>query len=101
MRAEPAATDCETAKLGGGWLTVEPEQSDVRRLVAHPDGDPPARLDLATPRPTRLAIGPEGGFSDAEVAAALAAGWQTVSLGPRIFRVETAAVALAAAISLR
>ena len=50
--------------------------------------------------PTRIAIGPEGGFTDAEVAAALAAGWQSVDLGPRILRVETAAVALAAVVAL-
>jgi 16S rRNA (uracil1498-N3)-methyltransferase len=44
----------------------------------------------------QLAIGPEGGFTPAEVADATAAGWWLVSLGPRILRVETAAVMLAA-----
>ena len=43
-----------------------------------------------------IAVGPEGGFSDDEVAAAQAAGWEIVSLGPRILRIETAAIALAA-----
>ena len=43
-----------------------------------------------------LAIGPEGGFTAEEVGLALAQGWQGVDLGPRILRVETAAVALAA-----
>jgi 16S rRNA (uracil1498-N3)-methyltransferase len=42
------------------------------------------------------AIGPEGGFTDEEVSLALAAGWQTLDLGPRILRVETAALAVAA-----
>lgn len=42
------------------------------------------------------AVGPEGGFSDKEIAAALQQGWQTVSLGPTILRVETAALAIAA-----
>ncbi len=45
-----------------------------------------------------LAIGPEGGWSPAEEAAALAAGWRPVSLGPTILRVSTAAVAGAAAL---
>jgi 16S rRNA (uracil1498-N3)-methyltransferase len=43
-----------------------------------------------------LAVGPEGGFTDEEIAAAHAAGWRPVSLGSRILRVETAALALAA-----
>jgi 16S rRNA (uracil1498-N3)-methyltransferase len=42
-----------------------------------------------------IAVGPEGGFSDGEVAAAQAAGWTPVGLGPRVLRVETAALVLA------
>lgn len=37
-------------------------------------------------------IGPEGGFSAEEAAAAQAAGWQPVTMGKRILRMETAAV---------
>jgi 16S rRNA (uracil1498-N3)-methyltransferase len=40
--------------------------------------------------------GPEGGWTDAERAAASAAGWAPVSLGPPILRAETAAIAAAA-----
>ncbi|WP_255102249.1 MULTISPECIES: 16S rRNA (uracil(1498)-N(3))-methyltransferase [unclassified Synechococcus] len=40
-----------------------------------------------------LAIGAEGGWSTPETAAAQAAGWQAVSLGPHILRTSTAAVA--------
>jgi 16S rRNA (uracil1498-N3)-methyltransferase len=40
-----------------------------------------------------LLIGPEGGIATAEAAQAQAAGWQPVSLGPRILRAETAALA--------
>jgi 16S rRNA (uracil1498-N3)-methyltransferase len=49
-------------------------------------------------RPTSAAvlIGPEGGFSEAEVAAARAAGFLPITLGPRILRMETAAVVAAA-----
>jgi len=39
--------------------------------------------------------GPEGGWTDAERAAATAAGWAPVSLGPLILRAETAAIAAA------
>ncbi len=43
-----------------------------------------------------IAIGPEGGFTSEEVVAATAAGWRVASLGPRVLRIETAAVAAAA-----
>jgi len=43
-----------------------------------------------------LIVGPEGGLSDAEVAAFTAAGGRPVSLGPRILRTETAALAAVA-----
>jgi 16S rRNA (uracil1498-N3)-methyltransferase len=46
------------------------------------------------------AAGPEGGFTDEEVERAQEAGWRVVGLGPRILRVETAALALAAALGL-
>jgi len=40
-----------------------------------------------------LLVGPEGGFSEAELAAADSAGLARAGLGPRILRVETAALA--------
>jgi 16S rRNA (uracil1498-N3)-methyltransferase len=43
-----------------------------------------------------LAIGPEGGWEEQELRAAMEAGWQPVGLGPGILRIETAAVAAAA-----
>ena len=41
-----------------------------------------------------LAVGPEGGFTDEEESLAIACGWTAVSLGPRVLRIETAALAL-------
>jgi len=43
-------------------------------------------------------IGPEGGFSSEEVQMATEAGFQRVTLGRRILRMETAAVVSAALI---
>ena len=50
-------------------------------------------------RAVTVAVGPEGGFTGEEVAAAEGAGWRRASLGPRVLRVETAAIAAAAAVS--
>lgn len=60
------------------------------RALAHPGGESLAALSQHAER-TTVAIGPEGGFSDEEVAQARRAGWRIVGLGPRILRVETAA----------
>jgi 16S rRNA (uracil1498-N3)-methyltransferase len=46
-----------------------------------------------------LLIGPEGGFTAEESAAALAAGFRAVRLGPRILRTETAGAAMLAAMN--
>lgn len=51
--------------------------------------------------PQRVIIGPEGGFSPAEVDAAAQAGGIIASLGPRILRSQTVAVAAAAVILSR
>ena len=73
------------------------------RWLAHPDPQAiPLREVVIDPtQPVHVAVGPEGGFRDGEVAEAVAAGWQIVSLGPRILRVETAAILLAGWIATR
>ncbi len=48
-----------------------------------------------------IAVGPEGGFAPEEIALALAHGWTAASLGPRVLRVETAALAAAALVAAR
>jgi 16S rRNA (uracil1498-N3)-methyltransferase len=63
------------------------------RVLAHPGGT--ALSSLANGVDAALAVGPEGGFTDEEVEAGRTAGWRVVGLGPRILRVETAAVLLA------
>ncbi|MDC0937033.1 RsmE family RNA methyltransferase, partial [Pirellulales bacterium] len=78
---------------------VEAADADCR-LLAHPGGEPLRAIDSAGPASLQLAFGPEGGLTDDEVDAAVDAGWQSVDLGPRILRMETAAVSLAAAVIL-
>lgn len=53
-----------------------------------------ALLSAAPPRSVLVIVGPEGGFTDAEVTAARRAGFVSVSLGPRILRTETAPLVL-------
>lgn len=76
------------------------EPLTIRRWVAHPIGGQPTAATLAERRPTLLAIGPEGGLSDAEVGSAVAAGWEVVGLGERILRIETAALGLVACLTI-
>lgn len=76
----------------------------VQRVVAHPGGGATAAAllrtlhDGATP-PARplFAIGPEGGWTDAELALLAEHGFVRFSLGSRILKTETAAVAIPAA----
>ncbi len=44
-------------------------------------------------RAVTLAVGPEGGWTDDEQQLFAAGGWQSASLGPRVLRAETAAIA--------
>jgi 16S rRNA (uracil1498-N3)-methyltransferase len=90
----------EEPKRWREWIRQSQESGECRRLLAHPGGQPLAQFDLTRPQTTFLAIGPEGGLSDAEVADTMQAGWEVVGLGPRILRTETAAVSLAAAVAL-
>jgi len=76
-----------------------PEQ----RWLAHPErtnGVSPPRTTPVSTMDRVFAVGPEGGFTEEEVERACALGWRRIELGPRILRVETAAVALAAWIVL-
>lgn len=101
VRARMAAA---LAQSQGAWLPqMFPEANLERALLAAPPGD---RVVLDADggslvgdnaqrmtAPVVLAIGPEGGIEDDELAALVAAGFRTASIGPSILRFETAAVA--------
>jgi 16S rRNA (uracil1498-N3)-methyltransferase len=72
-------------------------------FIAHPGPDAPAMSSalLGDHSQITFAIGPEGGFTDGEVAMAIEHQVRPVSLGPLILRIETAAVALAASVMMR
>jgi len=94
----PVVADPQPA---GAWLaepqsglallatTRRPDLPSLSELLAEPE----ATVQSQTLAGICLAIGPEGGWSEAEEAGAEAAGWRPVSLGPAILRTATAAVA--------
>ena len=67
---------------------------DTLALVAHPVAG--EECPRAVKQPVTLAIGPEGGFIAQEVESLTRIGFQPVTLGQRILRVETAVAALIA-----
>ena len=68
------------------------DSGEATRLLLHPEAVQ-SMQDIAPSTEVTLLIGPEGGFSDTELAQADDAGFKRVSLGPRTLRTETAAIA--------
>jgi 16S rRNA (uracil1498-N3)-methyltransferase len=91
----------------GMMPAVEPPVSMAAALAAVASGsvllyERHAGLRLTElPPPAGLVIGPEGGFTADEVAAAEGAGLTIAGLGPRILRSETVALAAAAVVLSR
>ncbi len=80
-------------------IELKDDETGLRILLS-----PRAELRLSqackdAPERVTIAAGPEAGFNAEEEAAFLAAGFVPVSLGPRILRTETAALAALAALS--
>lgn len=69
-----------------------PTFATARKLLAHPNADAacPRGLEGAT----ILALGPEGGWIQSELDSFARAGFEAVSMGPRVLRTETALAAL-------
>ena len=69
--------------------------SNIQKFIAHCEADKPRTPLVATLQPgcdAVVLIGPEGDFSEEEIALALECGFQPVSLGPSRLRTETAAL---------
>lgn len=78
-----------------GWLA---NAGGERRLMLDPRATGGPADGTTTPTSVTLLIGPESGFSDQELDAARASGFEGVRLGPRILRTETAGPAALAAL---
>lgn len=99
---EAASEQCGRNRLAGlrpvaefgRWLVAPQEAAGPRILLS-----PRATQSLAQwaqaggPQAVTLMVGPEGGFTREEEDAALAAGALALSIGPRVLRTETAALA--------
>jgi 16S rRNA (uracil1498-N3)-methyltransferase len=82
----------------GHWLACLPATLDgSRRLLAWRDAVPWARV---VDSPALVLSGPEGGLTDAEEDAARAHGFAPITLGARVLRADTAALAALASIAL-
>jgi 16S rRNA (uracil1498-N3)-methyltransferase len=105
------------------WRRIAHEAAQQSRRLTTPRIDEPVTLKaaLGLPSATRLllnenersvnlrealsgasgavafAAGPEGGWTEEELAEFDAAGWRSVTLGPTVLRAETAAIAALAA----
>jgi 16S rRNA (uracil1498-N3)-methyltransferase len=66
----------------------------------HPSLDRALACGSPPPAAVSLLVGPEGGWTDEELDQALASGFRPVSLGPRILRTATAALAALVALQL-
>jgi 16S rRNA (uracil1498-N3)-methyltransferase len=79
------------------WLSAL-EDDAALRLALIPGGDVGARELPAMPHGALLCVGPEGGFSDKDIATLQHSRFQALRLGPRILRTETAGIAALAAL---
>lgn len=83
----PLSRWLEREAMGALKLMLSPDAGQKLSELPHPAGE------------VMLLIGPEGGFSAPETAAAVRLGYQPARLGARVLRTETAALAALAAMS--
>lgn len=112
--AESACEQCGRARVPAvgavqelsTWLAALPRAHDGHRLLLslQPDARPLAALvppaAALAPSSVLTLSGPEGGLSADEEAAARAAGFLPVALGPRVLRADTAPLAVLAFLGL-
>ena len=84
-----------------GWMKANAQDGETERLLLSLQaGSTPIRQWAEHTGTAVFLSGPEGGLSPAEEALALAQGFKPVSLGARVLRAETAALAALAALAV-
>jgi 16S rRNA (uracil1498-N3)-methyltransferase len=98
--ARESVKSCQRSRLPvieppGDFVAVLAGPEDMKLIFweESPGGGLKSVLQLPRPQSVRVLIGPEGGFSSGEAALAREAGFHVVSLGPRLLKVPTAALA--------
>ncbi|MAR89815.1 MAG: 16S rRNA (uracil(1498)-N(3))-methyltransferase [Pseudomonadota bacterium] len=79
---------------------AEHQQAD-RKWILHTEALPTDPFTGEVPTSLCLAVGPEGGFSDDEVEQVKDFGFDAITLGPRVWRTETAPVVIMSLIQYR
>lgn len=72
------------------WISQSTQQL---RITLHPKAESSFKHIKVPAHGVKLLIGPEGGLTETEVYATEQSGFQSVKLGPRVLRTETAALA--------
>jgi 16S rRNA (uracil1498-N3)-methyltransferase len=92
----------ELAKLARPEEAFAKHSAGARIILSERPEAPPLRAILknhSAPKQAMLAIGPEGGWTDNELASARASGFEEASLGRLILRTETAVIAALASLN--
>jgi len=92
---EPLATRIRAASTSTRIVLAEQERTTTLRSALD-EAIAQAQAEMPT---LEIAIGPEGGWAPDEEALFDANGWRAASLGPRILRAETAAIAALAIVA--
>jgi len=94
--ADPIRLEKMELPVHGAWNLLLSEVEEETTLWATLEKNPEKRAALST---VAMAIGPVGGWTESEMQWFAAQRWQPVSLGPRILRAETAAIATASVLA--
>ena len=80
------------------WLA---QASDELKVTLHPRAEHSIKTIPAPTNGLRFIVGPEGGFTDAEMLQTKNCGFMDIRLGPRVLRTETAALTVLSALQLQ
>jgi len=80
------------------WLAGQASEDTLRLALLPGHGSRARELAWAGRTSATLAVGPEGGWGERDLAALRGAGFEALRLGPRVLRTETAGIAALAAL---